>query len=66
MTTRYKSQITYNEVNLQHSRAATDNLMQIMLTENRDFLYPGSIYIPKYTNGDYHRVQDEHTRRKEK
>jgi SAM-dependent MidA family methyltransferase len=45
MATRYKSQITYNEANLQHSRAATDNLMQIMLTENIEISFIQEPYI---------------------
>ena len=39
MATRQKSQIKYNQVNLQHSRAAIDNVMQNMSTENRFPIY---------------------------
>ena len=67
MATRHKSKIKCNQVNLQHSKAATDNLMQIMSTENIEISFIQEPYI--YQNrpkGIKHRVQDVHTRRREK
>ena len=45
METRHKSKIKCNQVNLQHSRAATDNLMQIMSTENIEISFVQEPYL---------------------
>ena len=45
MATRHKSQIKCNQVNFQHPRAATDNLMQIMSTENIEISFFQEPYI---------------------
>ena len=45
MATQHKSQTKCNQVNLQHSRAATDNLMQIMSTENIGITFIQKPYI---------------------
>jgi len=36
METRHNPHIKCNQVNLQHSRAATDNLRQLMFTEKTE------------------------------
>ena len=50
MANRHKEQINCNQINLKHSRGATDNLMQIITQENTDmvmiqepYLYQNSI-----------------------
>ena len=50
MATRHKEQTNCNQINLKHSRGATDNLMQIINRENTDmvmiqepYLYQNSI-----------------------
>ena len=45
MATRYNSHIKCNQVNLQHSQAATDNLMQLMSTEKTEITLIGEPYI---------------------
>ena len=45
MATRHKSKIKCNKINLQYSRAATDNMMQIMSTENIDISFIQELYI---------------------
>jgi len=64
MANRHKEQINCNQMNLKHSRGATDNLMQITTQENTDmvmiqepYLYQNSIKgitsgYRTYTNGN--------------
>jgi len=38
MMNRHREQINFNEMNLQHSRLAKENLMQIIVQENKDMV----------------------------
>jgi len=45
MVQRQKTKLKCYQINLQHSRAATDNLMQIMNTENVDIAFIQEPYV---------------------
>jgi len=45
MATRHNPHITCNPVKLQHSRAATDNLMKLMSTENTEITFIQEPYL---------------------
>jgi len=45
MVKRQKTKLKCYQINLQHSRAATDNLMQIMNTENIDIAFIQEPYV---------------------
>jgi hypothetical protein len=45
MASRHGEQISCNQINLQHSRAATDNLMQIIAQENTDIAMIQETYL---------------------
>jgi len=47
MASRHGEQINCNQINLQHSRAATDNLMEIIAQENRHCYDTRTVPIPK-------------------
>ena len=56
MANRHKEQINCNQINLKHSRGATDNLMQIITQENTDMLmiqepYPYQNSIKRIISG---------------
>jgi len=45
MANRHREQINCNQINLQHSRVATDNLMQIIAQENTDIIMIQEPYL---------------------
>jgi hypothetical protein len=45
MANRHRDQINCNQINLQHSRVATDNLMQILAQENTDMVKIQELYL---------------------
>jgi hypothetical protein len=45
MANRHSEQIHCNQINLQHSRVATDNLMQIIAQENTDMVMIQESYL---------------------